>query len=1479
MSIHTELDYNSNISKPISIQFGVLSPQDILKRSVALIDEATLYESGSSEPKLGGLFDPRMGVIERGKKCKTCEQSNVFCPGHFGHIELAKPVFYVQYMRYIFQIIKCICIRCSRLTMDPNNPNILPMKDIIESAKRLGSNKLRFDSIYEKASKIKICPHCGAQQPHKYVKKDLQIVAEWNIVNKVNDINQKDVKKQILTPEMVLLLFKRIPEEDCQIMGFSPKWCMPHWLICSVLPVAPPSVRPSVRQYNNQRSEDDITHKYNDIIKHNNNLIKTLQKENQSEETIKAYTDVLQYHIATLIDNDIQGINSSSHRSSGRPLKTFKQRLHGKEGRIRSNLMGKRVDFSARSVITPDPNIGIQELGVPKKIAMNLSYPEIVNKYNIDKLYKLVRNGYKKYPGAKTIKDGETGVTISLEHKDSSLIRLNYGDIVHRHLLDGDIVLFNRQPSLHKMSMMAHTVVVMDCSSFRLNVTVCGPYNADFDGDEMNMHIPQSIQSAVELRYLAAVPKQLISPSKNSPIIVPSQDGLLGLFKITAEGVYFSQQEVMNLMMKISTFNGDLPKPVFKEGLIERWSGKQLISMILPKINFKYNDDDPRLCVKIVQGNLIKGQISKKSSKKIVHIIFNDYGHKRTQQYLNDLQKIITKYFIRSGFSIGMSDLIVNQKTIDLNSENVLEGKKKVMEMNKEIHLNIFEDVSQNTSELYEIKTMGVLNKIDKNTENTSDKHLDKSNRVNIMVKSGSKGNSVNIRQMLSQLGQQMVDGKRIAEGFDHRTLPHYYKYENSIESRGFITSSYIEGLTPQEFFFHAMTGRQGLIDTAVKTAESGYIQRRIIKATEDLKAAHDFTVRKSNNDIVQFVYGEDGLDSCCLEKQNLELFYITQDKLNKYYKFEEDELWESFMYAKSIRTMKKTKNWNDSLKDYYDEVIDMIHHIHKVFSKRQSGETSVLHCVNFNRLINNVIIQFGINSKNKSDLNPLYVIDQINKIQDDMSVNGIKNNVFKALLLSHLSPKKIIKHKRINKLAFDCIISLIRNRINQSLIQGGDMIGPIAAQSMGEPTTQLTLNTFHYAGVGEKSAVTQGVPRLRELLANTKNMKSPSLNIYLDEEYRYDRNKALNIKYNLQLTRVRDIITSSAIYLDPANQFDTVLEEDKGIMEIYKVFSELDPSCQDTYTNPWVIRFEFDRRTMMDQKINMDDVYQVIYNSMGDISCVYSDDNSGKLIFRIRKDFQSRANTADKDIKILRNLETKIKELIIKGISGINETYMGTKKTNHTIFEDGIYKEVGEFIITTTGTNLIEILSHPHIDGTRTFSNNIQEINAVLGIEAARQMIEREISGVFESSDASVSSRHIGLLCDIMSHNGNIMSVDRHGINKSNIGPLAKCSFEETTVIMMNAAVFGEFDGLKGVSSNIMLGQIPPCGTGDSDIVLDEMKLVETEKIEETKAEHLEDLLDISEYCDTNANFGFNISNIETDNVDLADMPVVEVH
>lgn len=460
------------------VQFGILSPEEILRLSVANIKESTLYDS-SGEPKFGGLFDPRMGVIEWNKRCKTCEQKYIDCPGHIGHIELAKPVFNLQFKDYIRKICQCICVRCSKLLIDKTDPvvkHIMKRKpqerlDLVKArvkAKRCG--------VFSSSKNDENTHGCGAVQP-KYPQGEIEyITLEW--VNE-EDNNKKERTK--LSADVVLQILKRIPREDALIMGFSPDWCLPHWLICSILPVVPPSTRPSVKMYNNQRSEDDLTHKYNDIIKHNNALKDKLNQADVQAEQILSWVHLLQYDIATLMDNETKGLPQCTSRA-GRSFKGFKQRLHGKEGRIRNNLMGKRVDFSARSVISPDPSLDIGQLGVPRDVAMNLTFPEVVNKYNIDRLYKLIRNGPKIYPGAKSWKKQATGKTHNLGCiNDIDGITLNFGDVVNRHLLDGDVVLFNRQPSLHKMSMMAHEIVVMDGKTFRLNVDVCGPYNADFD--------------------------------------------------------------------------------------------------------------------------------------------------------------------------------------------------------------------------------------------------------------------------------------------------------------------------------------------------------------------------------------------------------------------------------------------------------------------------------------------------------------------------------------------------------------------------------------------------------------------------------------------------------------------------------------------------------------------------------------------------------------------------------------------------------------------------------------------------------------------------------------------------------------------------------------------------------------------------------------------------------------------------------------
>lgn len=475
MSIFKELSMDQSIETIRGIQFSVMSSKEIEARSVCEVISTDTYSS--NDPIIGGLFDPRMGVIDNNKICKTCESRFNFCPGHFGHIVLAKPVFYIQFFDVIRKLMRCICFRCSKILIDSTNKE---MKYLL--TKKLSRQK-RFEIVYKLCNRLKIkrCGQentdgCGAIQPKKINKDNLKgsINLEWKEVESTDS----DVRKQLFFAEDILKILLRITDIDNEILGFS-KTNRPENMICTVFPVPPPTVRPSVRNDTGQRCEDDLTHKLCDIVKANNTLKAKIKSKTVDARQIEHWTNLLQYHITTFVDNKIPSIPASKQRT-GRPLRSLTERLKSKEGRIRGNLMGKRVDFSARSVITPDANISIDELGVPLKIAMNLTFPEIVNSFNKDKLQKMIEMGPDNYPGAKFLrKINENERIIRLKNVDIETVTLEIGDTVDRHLLNGDWVLFNRQPSLHRMSMQAHRVKVMPFDTFRLNASVTPSYNAD----------------------------------------------------------------------------------------------------------------------------------------------------------------------------------------------------------------------------------------------------------------------------------------------------------------------------------------------------------------------------------------------------------------------------------------------------------------------------------------------------------------------------------------------------------------------------------------------------------------------------------------------------------------------------------------------------------------------------------------------------------------------------------------------------------------------------------------------------------------------------------------------------------------------------------------------------------------------------------------------------------------------------------------
>lgn len=1493
MPLYKQLEYNSDVEKVIGVQFGIMSPDEIRKNSV--VEVVTQETYSGNEAVIGGLFDPRMGVLDHGKICPTDGLDNKFCPGYFGHIELARPVFHIQYFGMVQKLMRCICFRCGKLLVDKYSPEV---QEVLKKRKGKG----RWNEIFDMSQKIKRCGQecedgCGAKQPDKYVKEGLgKMYGEWKNL----DVENKDnINKQYFSAEDIYKLFSSISDDDVEVLGFSRYWSRPDWMICQVLPVPPPSMRPSVRQDSNQRMEDDLTHKLVDIIKTNKTL-KSKLENNANSQIIDEWTSVLQYHVATLIDNEIPNVAPAQQRT-GRPLKSIRQRLKGKEGRIRGNLMGKRVNFSARSVITPDPSIGIDELGVPKSIAMNLTYPEKVSPYNIDKMYQLVKNGPSVYPGAETIQKNSDKSTIHLNYVSRDDLKLEYGDIINRHLLDGDVVLFNRQPSLHKMSMMCHRVRVLDYSTFRLNVSVTSPYNADFDGDEMNMHVPQSIQSAMELLHLASVPTQIISPQNHKPIIGIVQDSLLGSYRITDNSTYFNKKEFMNLMMGNKNYDGNLPIPKINENDIHKWSGKQVISQILPRVNVSmggknYDDDkdskDSETYIKIIDGELVQGKWDKdiftKTSRGLVHVIFNDYGYKKAEEFLNTTQACVTDYILMSGFSVGISDLVVNNNIKQEVFESIQAQKEKVYEVMNHVHMDIFENHTGKSNEQeFESQVMGILSKATSLGGKIVLSNLTADdNRILNMVKSGSKGSSVNISQMIACLGQQAVDGKRVPYGFKDRTLPHYCKYDDGPEARGFVESSFMKGLTPQEFFFHAMGGREGLIDTAVKTSETGYIQRKLVKAMEDLKVNYDNTIRNAAGGIIQFIYGEDGFEGTKIESQIYPIATMSKNDIMNQCKFSYKEDWNLILENDTIQEMKSVKDWDIKLDEYFDKLLnDRDIYIQDIYE--YSPQKSVNMAVPVQRIIENATSLFNIDLSMKSNVSPIYIIEKNKELI--VSILKTKNNQYNLLvdilLTYYLNPVLLIKYYHINKDCLDYVYNKIRQTYFNSLVNPGEMVGAIAAQSIGEPATQMTLNTFHLAGVAEKSNVTRGVPRLKELLHISKNPKSPGLTIYLNQDYCYDKEKSQNVLNSLELTTLKDITLSSKIYYDP-DDMETIIEEDKGMMEIYKVFSDIDPICQKVENKSnWILRLEFNKKYMMNKNITMDDIHFVINQTYGnDIHCVYSDDNANELIFRIRINHEEELPKEDQteEINLLKTLENNLlNKVVIRGISGIHKVTMRNDNT-YGYYEGDDFIQKPQWVLDTDGINLIDILALPEVNHKRTISNDIYEVYHLFGIEAARKLLLDEINAVISFAGSYVNTRHLSLLVDTMTSKGNLMSIDRHGINRGDIGPLAKCSFEETTDQLLKASIFGELDKVTGVSSNIMMGQIAPCGTGECSILFDEVKFMnemediqeeDTEDEYETDEEEIEEIKNeykdifgtqTQEYCsEQNIKFKFNQDNI----------------
>ncbi|VVB77608.1 DNA-directed RNA polymerase subunit A' [uncultured archaeon] len=1137
------------MAKPVrkqveSLQFSLLSPDEIKKISKAKIITPELYDV-DGYPVDGGLMDLRLGAIDPGVRCRTCGGRLKECLGHPGSIELARPVIHIKYVQIIELFLRCYCSECHRLMLkDKDREKYKSVKD-----------RLR------RSRDAKKCPHCSCEQEKIKLEKPSTF----------------RIGKRRLFPGEIRERLARISDEEARLAGIDPKIFRSEWGVLTLLLVPPVTVRPSITLESGERSEDDLTHKLSDIIRANQRLWENLNA-GAPEVIIEDLWDLLQYHVTTFFDNSITKIPPARHRS-GQPLKTITERIKGKEGRIRHNLAGKRVNFSSRTVISPDPALKINEVGVPFEIAEILTVNEKVTTKNIENLKEVIK--HEHYPTANYIirPDGRRK-RVTQDLKQEILDELQPGYVVERQLIDGDVVLFNRHPSLHKASLMAHFVKVLPYKTFRIHPATAPPYNADFDGDEMNIHVPQTEEARAEAKILMDVNQNLISCKDNSNMLGCVSDAVTGNYLLSS-----------NMISK-----ADSSQLLFQTGIDARVSksminGKEIISQIIPKIDYKgkTKSGDPFV---IKSGEIESGVVDKNvfgvEAGELLKFLDGQVGRTKTIDVLEKAFRLGTHYLSGHGFTISVNDLNVNEKIKKSTEDIIKDAEKETDEIIESYRKNTLEIIPGKTpEETREIKILQTLNGIRTKIGKIVEKEVAKTNPVSFMINAGAGGNVLNITQMACCVGQQALWAKRIGIGYNNRTLSFFKEGDLSPKSRGFIYNSFLKGLEPYEFFFGAITGRDALMDTALRTPKSGYLYRRLANALQDIRVEYDKTVRDGSGAIIQFKYGEDGKD-----------------------------------------------------------------------------------------------------------------------------VSGL--------------------HK------------------NQDVCPG-EAIGIVTAQSFGEPSTQMALSSFHFAGVSEFQ-VTSGLPRLIEIFDARRTPSTPTMEIYLDKDHNNEKDAKI-IAEKIQEVTLKDIVKEIKINFAD-KKIEAVIDADA----VKRVHSSV----------------------------------ETIANRLKELKLGKNCKANGNMIV---------FNEKELNFKDIYKLKEKVKESIISGVKGIEQVLVVKR-------EDG-------YVILTAGTNLKDIIAFKGINKSKTISNDIHEVSDVFGIEVARETIIKEIQKVINSQGLDIDRRHSQLIADAMTSEGIVKGITRMGIISQKSSILARASFETPVKQFVNATLKENKDELNSVIENIILNQPVPVGTG----------------------------------------------------------------
>ncbi|KAJ4299119.1 DNA-directed RNA polymerase III subunit C1 (rpo31) [Kalmusia sp. IMI 367209] len=1433
------------------IQFGIYSNPDIVNQAVLEVSDRNVYDLTPAADNTrvltaNGPMDTRMGISTKTGKCTTCGEGLNECNGHFGHIKLALPAFHVGYLKHIIEVLNCICKDCSRVLLD-----VPERRRYLHTMRRPGMDNLQRTAtakkIMEECRKKKNCPYCGAlngtvrkvpghplkvihnrydaflRSTAKTKKTPLgrrEFEQSFETAKAVNTEVDKNFKKAVddMHPLRTLKLFKNISPDDCELLAMIPEDARPEMLIWEYVPVPPVAIRPSVMQEAGA-TEDDITNKIGDIC-HISSIIRAGLARGFPLQILMEQWDFLQLQIAMYINSETPGLKQQGLQKT---MRGFCQRLKGKGGRFRQNLSGKRVDFSGRTVIGPDPNLAIDEVAVPERVAKNLTYPEKVTRYNIDYLRERIKNGPYKHPGANGI-NKHNGRSLSLailardltgEKLKDAAKKLQIGEVVERHIRDGDIVLFNRQPSLHRLSILSHRAKIRPWRTFRLNECACNPYNADFDGDEMNLHVPQTEEARTEATELMGVKYNLATPKNGTPLIAAIQDFITAAYQLSSKNNFFDRQtfcQICNYMFRgegaydpaTGSYHPiELPPPtVLRPQAL--WTGKQVFNVLMRpfkdyggrdkpvEVNLEarckqfkaksgvpddLNEDDAFLVIRnseVMCGCMDKATVGDGKKDSVFYVIMRDFGPDYAVQAMNRLAKLSARWLTNNGFSIGISDVTpgdkLNQKKQAL-IDKAYEECDGLIQQFKEGSLDTMPGCDALTT--MENKIGGILSAVRAAAGDVCFEELSRWNAPLLMAKCGSKGSNINVSQMVASVGQQMIGGARVADGFQHRTLPHFPKAARQPVSKGFVSNSFFSGLTPPEFIFHAMSGREGLVDTAVKTAETGYMSRRLMKSLEDLSKQYDNTVSNSSGTVVQFQYGADDLDPVDMEGKAAPVNFVR-----------------TFSHA-------ITTTWDNTVpsltpngvRGYTEKRLNTIRK-HERLRRMKLDQVTEL---DFNDQSD-----IGLDEKDpeRAFLDDVqnFIFKQADKLEKTLISLGLPDpsNTRKGKV-AHDAGKYGLADgiAKVSEPALTKFIDLCLEKYVKSKVQPGHAVGAIGAQSIGEPGTQMTLKTFHFAGVAGMS-ITQGVPRIKEIINASTSISTPVIACQLSNPE--EESAARIVKARVEKTFLKDIIT----YIEDVWHPNGAACIKMGLSDetVAKLFLDL----QDHDIIAGINKHKPLKWGKAGAKVTLRST------RLGKVITVDVPDPT----FEKKPATKSTKTQKKEYFERVQQVKTLITDVVVKGFTDCQRAIIKKETTPN---KNGKY----ECQLLVEGYGLKDCMTTPGIEPYKTRSNHVMEVCQVLGIEAARATIALEIGEVMGSMD--IDPRHMALLADVMTFKGQVFGITRFGLQKTRDSVLQLASFEKTPDHLFEAAAKGKIDNIDGVSECIIMGQSVKLGTGAMEV------------------------------------------------------------